>query len=321
MQTVVLFSSAGRRNQLIQCFRDDAQRLKIGLRVLATDLRPELSPACHQADAAFPVPRCTSPEFVPALLDLCRREGVDLVVPTIDPELAALSAHAAEFAAVGTRVVVSAPAVVALANNKLATARQLAAAAIPTPESLTLADYLADSRRLRWPVIAKPNGGSASVGIIRPRQVQDLADLPRENYLVQELWEGREFTVNVFFNQDGRLCSVVPHERIEVRSGEVSKGTTHRIPGLRTAAEKLARALEGACGPLCFQAVMTASGEFAVFEINARFGGGYPLAHRAGARFSQWLLEEACGRPSSANDDWKEGVTMLRYDSAVFLEP
>jgi carbamoyl-phosphate synthase large subunit len=91
------------------------------------------------------------------------------------------------------------------------------------------------------------------------------------------------------------------------------------MPALQAAAKKLAQVLPGATGPLCFQAVIMGSGEMAVFEINARFGGGYPLAHRAGARFSQWLLEEACGLPCTANDDWKEGVVMLRYDAAVFL--
>jgi carbamoyl-phosphate synthase large subunit len=43
------------------------------------------------------------------------------------------------------------------------------------------------------------------------------------------------------------------------------------------------------------------------------------LAHHAGATFAKWLLEEASGRPSSAHDNWREGVVMLRYDAAVFL--
>ena len=53
--------------------------------------------------------------------------------------------------------------------------------------------------------------------------------------------------------------------------------------------------------------------------VNARFGGGYPLAHHAGARFADWLLDEIDGRPCRAHDGWREGVTMLRYDDAVFL--
>src|SRR3546814_1692610 len=78
--------------------------------------------------------------------------------------------------------------------------------------------------------------------------------------------------------------------------------------------------LPGPRGALCFQAIVDDNGDASVFEINARFGGGYPLAHRAGAAFGRWLMEERLQLPSSANDDWRNGVTMLRYDAAVFID-
>ena len=172
--------------------------------------------------------------------------------------------------------------------------------------------------RLRWPVIAKPNHGSASVGIICPRSPGELLALDAD-LIVQELLRGLEYTVNMFFDQSGRLRCAVPHQRIEVRSGEVSKGRTERLPQLMAAARTIADILPDGRGPICFQAIIPDEGGYSVFEINARFGGGYPLAHRAGARFSQWLLEEITGLPSSAGDSWCEGVIMLRYDEAIFL--
>jgi carbamoyl-phosphate synthase large subunit len=193
-----------------------------------------------------------------------------------------------------------------------------AANGIPTPRTLTLADYKKCPQALQWPIIAKPNSGSASLGIIRPARPEDLANLEADDYIVQELWQGREYTVNVFFDQDGRLRCAVPHLRIEVRAGEVSKGRTERISSLEAAAENLASTIPGAMGPLCFQAIVAHDDSYAIFEINARFGGGYPLAHRAGARMSQWILEELSGRPVSANNDWTAGMTMLRYDQAVY---
>jgi carbamoyl-phosphate synthase large subunit len=85
------------------------------------------------------------------------------------------------------------------------------------------------------------------------------------------------------------------------------------------AAEKVGEALRGqAFGALCFQAMVNASGEATVFELNARFGGGYPLADHAGAHFAKWLMEAVLGLPSSANNSWRDDVTMLRYDAAVF---
>lgn len=316
----LIVTSAGRRNHLIECFRLDAARLGIGLRVMAADHQPESSPACLQADERFKVPHCTDPGYVPRLLALCQKHEVGLLVPTIDPELAVLSRHRDEFASIGTRVAVSSPEVVALCQDKLATARQLTKAGIATPNTLPMSEYLHDGACLRPPVIAKPNGGSASLGIVRPQHPADLATLNPQRYIVQELWQGREYTVNVFFDRTGKLRCAVPHERLEVRAGEVSKGITRRIDLLEDIARKLPAALSGAVGPLCFQAIITESGDVAVFEINARFGGGFPLAHRAGARMSQWLLEETCGLPLSAHNDWQPGVTMLRYDAAIFVD-
>jgi len=319
-QLKVLFSSAGRRVELASCLRAGAKRLGLKVNVLAADLRPELSAACQAAERSFSVPRCTEPDFVHALLEICGREKVSLLVPTIDTELPILAAHAEDFSKLGTRVVVSSPEVVSIARDKLRTADVFAAAGVTVPRTAKLADLLHATSDWRWPVVLKPIGGSSSVGLKIVKTVDEArrASEERDDYLAQEQWFGREYTVNMFFDAGGHLRAAVPHWRIETRGGEVSKGRTERLPVLIDAAHKIAAALPGARGALCFQAIVNERGEAGVFELNARFGGGYPLADRAGAPFAQWLLEEVAGLPSSANDNWREGVTMLRYDAAVF---
>lgn len=167
----------------------------------------------------------------------------------------------------------------------------------------------------------KPRGGSSSIGIQRIDTVADMPD-PSEldHYVVQELLDGEEYTVNIFVDDQGRLAAAVPHQRIEVRGGEVSKGVSRRHPALERAARTLVDALPGMYGALCFQAIVDDEGEARLFEINARFGGGFPLAHRAGAPFSAWLLEALAGLPSSVGDRWRDGMVMLRYDAAEFIE-
>lgn len=318
----ILFTSAGRRVELMHCFRRDAEELGLTLRVLAADQRPALSAACAIADEAFAVPRCLATDYVPALLEICRRKSVRLLVPTIDTELPVLAESAGAFAEVGTRVTVSSPEVVATSRDKLLTAKAFARAGIIIPRTSHLTDMLAAPAGWRWPVVLKPRGGSSSVGLALARDVEEVGRLgsTRDDYLVQEHWAGREYTVNIFFDEGGDLVCAVPHRRIEIRGGEVSKGRTERMPQLEEAARKIVQALPGARGPMCFQAIVKPTGEYAVFEINARFGGGYPLAHHAGAPFSRWLLEAAAGLPSTAHNAWRENVTMLRYDAAVFLD-
>jgi carbamoyl-phosphate synthase large subunit len=315
----ILISSAGRRVGMMDCFRADAARLGIDLSVMATDVRPDMSPACRLADAAFPVPPCTAPNFPCFLIEICRENAVDLLIPTIDTELEVLSQHQDHFREVGTEPVVSSPEVVRLARDKLETARRLAAAGIPVPRTAALNKGPLELADWSWPLILKPNAGSASRGTILVGS-PDAISRPKlaEGYIIQEFMLGDEYTVNVFFDREGRLRCAIPHLRREVRAGEVSKGTTRRHPRLGLIATQLAGILPGARGPLCFQVIATNEETVGVFEMNARFGGGYPLAHAAGARFTQWLLEEAAGMPSGANNDWSEGITMLRYDAAVF---
>src|SRR3546814_13401893 len=82
----LLITSAGRRAGLVQCFRADAAALGIELEVIACDLEPELSAACHLADRRFAVPPVTSADYVDAVLAICRTFGVGLFVPQIEPE-------------------------------------------------------------------------------------------------------------------------------------------------------------------------------------------------------------------------------------------
>ncbi|MBB5714297.1 ATP-grasp domain-containing protein [Sphingomonas aerophila] len=316
----ILISSAGRRVALLRCFQAAGRELGIDLRILACDLDPQWSAACLEADAAFATPPAGSDEFVETMLALCERERVALVVPTIDTELIAYAHAAHRFEAIGTHVAIGSPALVEMARDKYETARFLAAAGVTSPRTARAAEIVGDGADWSWPLLAKPRHGSSSRGIAAVSCPSELAALDRqEPYIVQEMLRGREFTVSLYFDREGTLRCAIPHERLRVRAGEVEKGVTIRHPGLEDAARRLAAALPAPRGVKCFQAIMPPDEEPSVFEINARFGGGYPLAHRAGATFARWLLEERFGRQSTATNDWEASVKMLRFDDAVFL--
>jgi carbamoyl-phosphate synthase large subunit len=161
------------------------------------------------------------------------------------------------------------------------------------------------------------------VGIIRAGGPDEVpGTVLNEKYLWQECWCGKEFTINFFIGADGRCKCVIPYERVEVRDGEIAKGVTRRLPALEAEVWRMAERLGalGAYGAHCAQAIVRADGEFVIFELNARFGGGYPLADNAGATFSRWLLEDAFGFPSTVGNGWAAGRVMLRYDDAYFYQ-
>ena len=320
----ILVSSAGRRGALVAILRRTLADLGLDGEIVATDMTP-LSSAAQLADRRVVVPRQSEPDFVDATLDACRAHGVRLLVPTHDGELPLLAAARERFAEAGTTVSISAPATVAIGRDKTLTHDWLVAHDFPTVRQAAPAEVLAAPDDWPWPLFVKPREGSAGIGV---RRVADPADLARavadeggDDLVVQEVAPGREHTVDVLVLRDGRCVGAVPRRRIAVRAGEVEKGVTVRDPAIEGLARRVAEALPGAYGVLNVQIfVDPAQGDMRVIEINTRYGGGFPLAFEAGAHYPAWTIEEILGRPSSVADRWRDGLVMLRYDDAVFVD-
>jgi carbamoyl-phosphate synthase large subunit len=172
-------------------------------------------------------------------------------------------------------------------------------------------------------VVVKPRFGSASIGLAVVRDRVELELATREgDFVVEQRAPGDEYTIDTLVDTNGRCVGAVPRRRLEVRAGEVSKGVTARVERLLDLARCVSEALPGAYGPLTIQIFLDGSTEEThVIEINPRFGGGFPLAFAAGAKFPRRLVEEILGiQPKSSVDDWRDGLVMLRYDEGIFVD-
>lgn len=315
----VLISSAGRRVVLLRLFREALKDLDLGGRILAVDCS-RTAPAFHEADLGVQVPRCTDSSFLGIMLDLCRSESVNLIVPTIDLELPVYAAARDDFVRLGATVAVSSPDMIAICADKVLTNRWLQDNGFPTVRQWYGAGLGPDDAD--FPVVVKPRFGSASIGLSQARERVELQVCMRRasDPVIEAIAPGAEYTVNVLVGRKGKVLAAVPHQRLEVRSGEVSKGITVKRRDLIEVASRLGETLPGAFGALNFQGFLDSDGAFRIIEINGRFGGGYPLAHRAGVNFPRWLIEETLALESTPRfDDWEDGLAMLRYDEAVFV--
>ena len=86
----ILITSSGKRVELLKEFKGELNSVYPEALVLTVDMNPIMSPACHVSHKTFSVPRCTSEDYPSILLDICVKNNVRLVVPTIDTELAVL---------------------------------------------------------------------------------------------------------------------------------------------------------------------------------------------------------------------------------------
>ena len=118
----ILFTGVGRRVELLQAFREAALFLKKELKIYGADLTGT-APALAYCDYPRKVVPMKDPQYIPCLLDICRRDRIDLVIPTIDTDLLVLSEHRELFEQVGTRVLISAPEMIRICRDKNLTSR------------------------------------------------------------------------------------------------------------------------------------------------------------------------------------------------------
>jgi carbamoyl-phosphate synthase large subunit len=317
----ILFTSVGRRVSLVRHFRKVLSDLQLEGNLVGADVALS-APAMHVVDKKYVVCRVSDKYYIPELLDICRTEDIDLLIPLIDTELLVLAQNKELFEQVSARVLVSTPGAVKIAMDKHNTHRFLTENGFAAPEVFNVDEALARDD-IEYPLVMKPAKGSASMGVTVIENKEDLECFKDKitNSILQEYLDGYEHTLDVLVDFNGKVRCVVPRKRLEVRAGEVSKGVTVKDERIIMTGKRVVEALKGALGPITVQGFLTNDGKFKLTEINPRFGGGHPLAIVAGADYPRWIIEMMLGRDSKIRlDGWEDGVVMLRYDEAIFTK-
>ncbi|MDP6380390.1 MAG: ATP-grasp domain-containing protein, partial [Phycisphaerae bacterium] len=177
------------------------------------------------------------------------------------------------------------------------------------------------ARKGPFPLFMKPRHGSSAKDIhfLRSRSALEFYRRSSGENVIQEFISGEEFTIDVFADSSGKARCAVPRKRLEVRGGEVSKSLTVRHEEIIAQSMRLVDELKGCFGAITIQCFLTPEGQIKFIEINPRFGGGIPLAFRAGANYPKWLLQMQLGRePDFDAGVWQDGLFMLRYDESIF---
>jgi carbamoyl-phosphate synthase large subunit len=313
----ILITAASRRVALIQGFVNALKRLGMRGHVVTTDMSP-LSPGLYFSDRHYIVPLTTDRRYIPIIKSICFKERIRLLIPTIDDELPLFGAQAEKFLATGVRVAVSSVQTNTICNDKHLTARFLSERNIPVAKTWLPSEL--DSADLTFPLFLKPRSGRGSVGaymITNERELRFFLEYISDP-VVQEFLPGREFTIDVLADFGGRVISVVPRERLVIRSGVIDRGRTWKHKGMIELAVRTAEALE-IRGPANIQ-VKLHNDHSTIFEVNPRFSGGIALTLAAGADFPAWLIEMCCGRRlRSFMGKFIDGLMMACFESAVFM--
>ncbi|HQD92934.1 MAG TPA: ATP-grasp domain-containing protein [Bacilli bacterium] len=313
----ILFTSAGRRIELIQEFQKAKKNKNIKGKIICADMN-ELAPALYFADKSYIIPPIKDLNYIKELKNICKKENISLIIPTIDTELEVLANNINEFHSIGTDVLVSSPEIIKITQDKMETFKFFNSLGFKTPESYDKnTEYNG-----QFPCFIKPISGSSSVNAFKVNNKKELDFFKYYigDYIIQELIIGEEYTVDIFCNFEGEPIYITPRIRISTRSGEVNKTKINYDPILVEQVKRIIKELKPK-GPLTIQAIKNnQDGQYYFIEINARFGGGSPLSMMAGANSAGVLYDVLEGKeihylPNAA----QEGLIFLRFDQSIIV--
>ena len=316
----VLLTCVGRRSYLVDYFKQAVQPHGC---VIAANSEP-LTSGMIAADKAYTVPRVDSVEYIPAVLDICRTKNVRMVVSLFDIDLPYLSKAREQFIEAGIELIVSDPWVIDVANDKWKTWEFLSEHGIASPNTFLSIDAVYSeihSGTLAYPLIIKPRWGMGSLSVFRADNDEELAffyryahrqieksylnilsgDQLAESVVIQEFISGKEYGLDIFNDLSGRHLQTITKQKLAMRSGETDMAKVIVDTRLTTLGKQLANVLKHR-GNIDVDVLEDYEGNLFVLELNARFGGGYPFSHLAGADFPAALVAMAEGKAPEIHD-------------------
>lgn len=224
-----------------------------------------------------------SPDFIDKIIEICKKEHCEIILPGLDVELDKLSANFNQLKKEKIVPIVSSPRVIEISNDKLKTVEFLKKYGFPYPRTFKLKDY---SFELDFPVILKPRiGGSRSIGTFVVNNLEEFEEYSKfiniKNYIVQEYIDGDEYTCGtVFFKND--FFGAILMKR-QLRDGDTYKAFVVKD-------EKLSKFVEDVIGVLkpfgpCNLQLRIKDNIPYIFEFNARCSG--TTASRSLAGFNE----------------------------------
>jgi carbamoyl-phosphate synthase large subunit len=235
-----------------------------------------LGTGLYAAPKAYTIPYSSKDNFIPVLLDICKKEKCSLLFPGLDAELMVLSKHRQDFAEIGTTVVVSNEDVILASDDKQVTYDRLTEAGLLVPKTVGLEALLNKVAELEFPVIVKQKvGGARSKNVFLLRSMDDLLKLREkeklnpDHYIAQEYIEGDEYTCGSV-NLGGECKGVIVMRRI-LRDGDTYKCFSLTDSVIEDAVRRVMNTLKpfGACNVQ----LRMKNGKPYIFEINARCSG------------------------------------------------
>jgi carbamoyl-phosphate synthase large subunit len=324
------------------------------LRCLQFDPRLEITMADANPDAIGRwihaefenIPWANDPAFIDALLAICKKRKIDLLMPLVTRELIPLAEHADKFLSIGTRLIISKVESLRIANDKGKLYQFLEWRGIETPpfrivnEALAFEQAMQDLGYPAKTICFKPciaNGGrgfriitdkisqidllfnekpdSVHISLIDALRILSKGSFPE--LLVSEFLPGDEYSVDCLANQ-GKAVLIAPRLRKKTLSGISVEGEFVKETSIIDYCARIIKELE-LHGNIGIQLRLSAEGKFLILEINPRVQGTISAGLGAGINLPLLAVKQELGLPIISEElEIKWGTRFSRYWNEVF---
>jgi carbamoyl-phosphate synthase large subunit len=292
------------------------------------------------------IPLAADPSFIGAMLEICSRKKINVLLPLVTKELSLLAEHLSHFEKEGVRVLMSPVASLEIANNKSKLYEFLQWRGIPVPAFRivgTVEQFKTAVTELGYssqPVCFKPSVSNGSRGFrIISEQMNELDLLfnhkPASTYirpedafrilssgkfpelLVSEYLPGEEYSVDCLANR-GDAVLIIPRIRRRIINGISVEGEFVKEENIIRYCSQIIKELH-LHGNIGIQVKKAADGRFLILEINPRVQGATSAALGAGINLPVLALKQELGvsiSPEETKVKW--GTRFTRYWNEVF---
>ena len=313
--------------------------------LIGADITP-VSKGLFLVDKKTILPPASDPNYIEALLQVCKEEGVQALFTGSEPELKKISAVQDQVRAAGIFLPMNTKEVIDTCMDKSKTMAWLDAHGFAHPASVTIRETADFEQITKFPVVIKPSiggGGSANAYIAQDEEELKLFGTWMlhiySEFIVQEYVGNAEceYTVGVLNDMEGKLINSIAvrknimtalSNRLKIKSrytGEmlvISNGISQvqigRFPDVTSQCEKIALKL-GARSAINIQ-LRFVDKKCYVFEINPRYSGTSSFRAMVGYNEPDIMIRKyLLGETIEPHFAYKEGYIMRGLDE-TFME-
>lgn len=315
----ILILSCGTRSLLVDYFMDRKNGFD---RVVTTDCSV-YSPALYRADKYYIVPRMEEPGYLPLIMEICRNEDINAVLPLQENELVLIAENSSLFLNERILPIISNADLVNLCRDKLSFYNCMFDEGIPVVTTYTIEQANEAVQKHGLPLFMKPRFGAGSVSshvINYEAEIQSIVRNENEDFILQPYIEGTEYGINAYVDfVSGKLTELFVLKKIRMRAGETEKSVSiHNEP--------ITKIVKQVCNTLAFRGpididILEKDGNYFILEINPRFGGAYPHTHNCGVNFIKLLAKNSSGKENPRfRMDYEAGIVALRYMTILMMK-